>query len=231
MASTPTCCTCAGTADSRRRAPGAGQPSMVCGLAGGEPRHHASPAAHTRRRAGAPAFRKTSAAPRRRRPRRRRFPLGAGDVELAPADRPHPDRLAHHGGANARLQRPRVARRAHRLAQDGASILLLDLRSGKAKPLRLGDKAQATWQPAVSERYVVWFEGARIGAPSADAWTYDVATRRRRQIVTLDDVLSFPSVFGARTVWCTARGAEPESLASTRRTTRVSPSRPSMVDR
>src|SRR5665647_793258 len=75
-------------------------------------------------------------------------------------------------------------------------------------PVRPGFSAPATWQPAVSERYVVWFEGAGEGASSADAWTYDVATRRRRQIATLDDVLSFPSVSAARTVWCAARDAE-----------------------
>ena len=92
--------------------------------------------------------------------------------------------------------------------QDGPSILLLDLRSGRAKLLGPGEKARATWQPAVSERYVVWFEAARAGASNADAWTYDVATRRRRQIATLDDVLSFPSVSGTRTVWCTARAGE-----------------------
>ena len=92
--------------------------------------------------------------------------------------------------------------------QDGASILLLDLRSGKARLLGPGNEARATWQPAISERYVVWFEGAREGASSADAWTYDVATRRRRHIATLDDVLSFPSVSGTRTVWCTTRDAE-----------------------
>jgi len=92
--------------------------------------------------------------------------------------------------------------------QDGPSILLLDLRSGRAKLLGPGEMARATWQPAVSERYVVWFEAARAGTSSAEAWTYDVATRRRRQIATLDDVLSLPSASGTRAVWCTARDGE-----------------------
>ena len=89
--------------------------------------------------------------------------------------------------------------------QDGASILLLDLRSGKAKLLGPGATARATWQPALSELYVVWFEGDRAGASSAEAWTYDVATRRRRQIATVADVLSLPSVSGTRAVWCAAQ--------------------------
>jgi len=95
----------------------------------------------------------------------------------------------------------------HLAWQDGASILLLDLRSGKAKLLGPGSQALTTWQPAISERYVVWFEGRQAGASSAGAWTYDIATRRRSQIATVGDVLSLPSVSGARTVWCTSGNA------------------------
>ena len=89
--------------------------------------------------------------------------------------------------------------------QDGASILLLDLASGEPKLLGPGAMARATWPPAVSARYVVWFEGTRGGASSANTWTYDTATRRRRQVATVGDVLSLPSVSGARAVWCTAQ--------------------------
>jgi hypothetical protein len=93
--------------------------------------------------------------------------------------------------------------------QDGPSILLLDLRTGKARLLGPGATARATWQPAVSERYVVWFEGSRAGASSAEAWTYDIATRRRRQVAVVSDVLSFPSVSGTRAVWCASQSAQP----------------------
>jgi hypothetical protein len=92
--------------------------------------------------------------------------------------------------------------------QDGPSILLLDLRSGKVKLLGPGAEARATWQPAVSDRYAVWFESAQAGAASADAWTYDVATRRRRQVAAVNEVLSLPSVSGTTTVWCTTQDAK-----------------------
>ena len=92
--------------------------------------------------------------------------------------------------------------------QDGPSILLLDLRSGGPKLLGPGATARATWAPAVSARYVVWFEAARGGASSAEVWTYDTATRRRRRVAGVDDVLSLPSAFGSRAVWCTARNGQ-----------------------
>lgn len=90
--------------------------------------------------------------------------------------------------------------------QDGPSIVLFDLRSGAAKLLGPGPLARATWPPAVSTRYVVWFEGTLAGSSSAEAWTYDVATRRRRRVAALDAVLSLPSASGTRAIWCTSQG-------------------------
>jgi hypothetical protein len=64
------------------------------------------------------------------------------------------------------------------------SIVLMDLRSGRLKLLGPGPLVQATWDPAVSQRYVVWFEAAATSAGEGSAWVYDSATRRRRQLAT-----------------------------------------------
>ena len=85
----------------------------------------------------------------------------------------------------------------------GPSIVLMDLRSGRLKLLGPGPAARATWDPAASERYVVWFEAEGTNGGEASAWAYDSATRRRRQIATLGDVLSLPSASGNRAAWCT----------------------------
>ena len=85
----------------------------------------------------------------------------------------------------------------------GPSIVLMDLRSGRLKLLGPGPLARATWDPSVSQRYVVWFEAAAASAGEATAWVYDSATRRRRQLATLGDVLSLPSTSGYRAAWCT----------------------------
>jgi len=83
------------------------------------------------------------------------------------------------------------------------SIVLMDLRSGRLKLLGPGPLVQATWDPAVSQRYVVWFEAAATSAGEGSAWVYDSATRRRRQLATLGGVLSLPSASGSRAAWCT----------------------------
>jgi hypothetical protein len=85
----------------------------------------------------------------------------------------------------------------------GPSIVLMDLPSGRLKLLGPGPAARATWDPSVSQRYVVWFEAAAASAGEAKAWVYDSATRRRRQLATLGDVLSLPSTSGYRAAWCT----------------------------
>ena len=96
----------------------------------------------------------------------------------------------------------------------GPSIVLMDLRSGRLKLLGPGPASRATWDPAASQRYVVWFEAAAASAGEASAWFYDAATRRRRRLAVLGDVLSLPSASGSRAAWCTTtRGGGPGIVA------------------
>jgi hypothetical protein len=96
----------------------------------------------------------------------------------------------------------------------GPSIVLMDLRSGRLKLLGPGPASRTTWDPAASQRYVVWFEAVATNAGEASAWVYDSATRRRRQLATLGDVLSLPSASGNRAAWCTTtRGGGPGIVA------------------
>jgi len=96
----------------------------------------------------------------------------------------------------------------------GPSIVLMDLTSGRLKLLGPGPASRTTWDPAASQRYVVWFEAAGTSAGEASAWVYDSATRRRRQLATLGDVLSLPSASGSRAAWCTTtRGGGPGIVA------------------
>jgi hypothetical protein len=84
----------------------------------------------------------------------------------------------------------------------GPSIIAMDLRSGRLKLLGPGPASRATWDPAASRRYVVWFEAESVSAGEASAWVYDSATRRRRQLAALDSVLSLPSASGNLVAWC-----------------------------
>jgi hypothetical protein len=96
----------------------------------------------------------------------------------------------------------------------GPSIVLMDLRSGRLKLLGPGPASRATWDPAASQRYVVWFEAAAASAGEASVWVYDSATRRRRRLAVLGDVLSLPSASGSRAAWCTTtRGGGPGIVA------------------
>ena len=85
----------------------------------------------------------------------------------------------------------------------GPSIVVMDLRSGRLKLLGPGPASRATWDPAASRRYVVWFEAEGTSAGEASAWVYDSATRRRRQLAALGSVLSLPSASGNLAAWCT----------------------------
>jgi len=96
----------------------------------------------------------------------------------------------------------------------GPSIVLMDLSSGRLKLLGPGPASRTTWDPAASQRYVVWFEAAATSVGEASAWVYDSATRRRRQLATLGDVLSLPSASGNRAAWCTTtQGGGPGIVA------------------
>ena len=97
----------------------------------------------------------------------------------------------------------------------GPSIIAMDLRSGRLKLLGPGPASRATWDPATSRRYVVWFEAQGASAGEASAWVYDSATRRRRQLATLDSVLSLPSASGNLAAWCcTTKGEGAPSIVT-----------------
>ena len=98
---------------------------------------------------------------------------------------------------------------------NGPSIIAMDLRSGRLKLLGPGPASRATWDPATSRRYVVWFEADGVSAGEASAWVYDSATRRRRQLAALDSVLSLPSASGNLVAWCcTTKGEGAPSIVA-----------------
>jgi len=135
------------------------------------------------------------------------------------------------GGAGYRLERthliqlPSVARTAdglvitaqpgHELSglgldgprlvwQDGASIEYLDTTDGRVLLLGPGAGMRVTWEPAVSDRFAVWFEAERQASLAAQLVVYDTLTGRRRAFGDVGSVRSFPALSGDLAVWCSA---------------------------
>jgi hypothetical protein len=98
--------------------------------------------------------------------------------------------------------------------QDGPFILLMDLDSGHLRTLAPGAENGATWRPAVSDEYVVWFEAPR-GAWRGDAYAYDVASGRRRLVAEEVLVASYPDVSGRTAVWTESVGDGATQLTAT----------------
>ena len=65
----------------------------------------------------------------------------------------------------------------HLIWQDGASIEFLDLDKGHVLLLGPGPGLRSTWDPAVGERYAIWFEAERQASLAAQAIAYDTADR------------------------------------------------------
>ncbi len=89
----------------------------------------------------------------------------------------------------------------HLTWQDGSLILLMDLASGRVRVLGPGADNRSTWRSAVSDRYVVWFEGRSAGAAQGEAYAYDLDSRRRRAVAPVARPASYAATSGWRAVW------------------------------
>ena len=88
--------------------------------------------------------------------------------------------------------------------QDGASIEYLDTADGDLILLGPGAGMRVTWDPAVSDRYAVWFEAERQASLAARLVVYDTVTGRRWTNGEVGSVHSYPSLSGSLAVWCSA---------------------------
>ncbi len=68
--------------------------------------------------------------------------------------------------------------------QDGASIEYMDTTDGDVLLLGPGAGMRVTWDPAVSDRYAVWFEAERQVSVAARLVVYDTVTGRRWSTAT-----------------------------------------------
>jgi hypothetical protein len=90
------------------------------------------------------------------------------------------------------------------LWQNGASIEYLDLATGRLRLLGPGPGMRATWDPAVGERYAIWFEAERQSSLAASAVAYDTQSGRRWTVADIGSVRSYPAISGDVAVWCSA---------------------------
>jgi hypothetical protein len=88
--------------------------------------------------------------------------------------------------------------------QDGASIEFMDLTEGRVLLLGPGPGMRATWDPAIGERYAIWFEAERQASLAAQAVAYDTRTGRRWTLGDVGSVYSYPAISGDLAVWCSA---------------------------
>lgn len=93
----------------------------------------------------------------------------------------------------------------HLIWQDGSSIEYMDLGRGKVLLLGPGAGMRTTWDPAVGDRYAIWFEAERTQSVAAQAVAYDTHTGRRWVLGTVGSVYSYPAVSGDLAVWSAAR--------------------------
>ena len=63
---------------------------------------------------------------------------------------------------------------------------------------------RTTWDPAVSDRYAVWFEAERQASIAARLVVYDTVTGRRWTDGDVGSVRSYPALSGSLAVWCSA---------------------------
>ncbi len=99
--------------------------------------------------------------------------------------------------------------------QDGASIEYMDTTDGDLILLGPGAGMRVTWDPAVSDRYAVWFEAERQVSVAAELVVYDTVTGRRWSDGDVGSVRSFPALSGSLAVWCSAvKLGQPRILGS-----------------
>jgi hypothetical protein len=60
---------------------------------------------------------------------------------------------------------------------------------------------RVTWDPAVGDRYAVWFEAERSESVAAQAIAYDTQTGRRWKLGDVGSVNSYPAISGELVVW------------------------------
>jgi len=88
--------------------------------------------------------------------------------------------------------------------QDGASIEYVQLGEGTIRLLGPGPGMHTTWDPALGERYAIWFEAERRGSLAAQAIAYDTQSGRRWTLGDVGSVYSNPALSGDLAVWCSA---------------------------
>jgi hypothetical protein len=104
----------------------------------------------------------------------------------------------------------------HLIWQDGASIEFLDLEKGQVLLLGPGPGLHATWDPAVGERYAIWFEAERQASLAAQAIAYDIETGRRWTLGDIGSVYSYPAISGDLAVWCSAKAIGRQAIHGVR---------------
>jgi hypothetical protein len=88
--------------------------------------------------------------------------------------------------------------------QDGASIEYVQLGEGTIRLLGPGPGMRTTWDPAIGERYAIWFEAERQESLAAQAVAYDTQSGRRWTLGDVGSVYSNPAISGDLAVWCSA---------------------------
>ena len=80
----------------------------------------------------------------------------------------------------------------------------MDTTDGDLVLLGPGAGMHVTWDPAVSDRYAVWFEAERQVSVAARLVVYDTVTGRRWTDGEVGSVRSYPALSGSLAVWCSA---------------------------
>jgi hypothetical protein len=100
--------------------------------------------------------------------------------------------------------------------QEGPSIEYADLDDGRARPLGPGAGMSATWDPAIGERYAIWFEAERPQSLAASAIAYDTESGRRWPVADVGSVYSYPAISDDVAVWCSARALASPTVGGVR---------------
>ena len=102
------------------------------------------------------------------------------------------------------------------LWQNGPSIEYADLDEGWVRLLGPGAGMSATWDPAIGERYAIWFEAERPQSIAASAVAYDTRSGRRWTVAEVGSVYSYPAISGDVAVWCSAQALASPAVSGVR---------------